>query len=81
MEAIAPINLFPFVVSSAVIRNTYFIDSNFGNSGNFCCDFRFKAKTVLLQQQRLEHISAKQLVSRFHIRKIHVGKHIGEGCE
>lgn len=48
-KTIFPIDFLSFFISSSIIRNTYFINPNSFNFGNFGSYFRFKSKPAFLK--------------------------------
>ena len=74
---VAPSYFLALFIGSSVVGDTHLVDTA-TESGNLCCNLRFKAKAVLLYLYVLDDFSPEDLVASLHVREVEVGEHIGE---
>lgn len=68
-HTVSPSDFFSLIVCPAVVINSDFIYPTM-SFGYFCGDFRFKSKSVLLDLDTLNDLTAKNFVTGFHVSKI-----------
>jgi len=79
-KAVLPVDLFAFGVRAAVIGNGDLVNTD-TKSGNLGGDLGFKAEAVLFDFDALDNLATEGFVAGLHVRKVQVGKHVGEQRE
>jgi len=80
-EAVFPVDLFPFLVSAAVIGDPHLVDAYPRHAGDPGRYLRLETETFLFQVERLNGFCVEEFIAGLHIRQVEVGKGVGEGCE
>lgn len=71
------IDLLTLSIGTTIIGDPHLIDYG-ATTSDFCCNFRFKTKTILDDCDALDQFALEHLITGFHIRQVDVGEHIGE---
>src|SRR5882724_7053494 len=69
VHAIAPANLFAFLIGSPAVGDTYFIHTP-PVTRHFDGDFRLTAEPVLLKRKRLKDLAAKGFIACLHVVRL-----------
>src|SRR4029077_3153295 len=75
--AIFPVDLFALRISTAMIRNTYLINSAVC-AGELGDNFRFDSESVFFNLNGLDQRSPEGFVPRFNISQVKISKHVGK---
>lgn len=64
-------NLFTFVIGSALVRDTYFIDTeSWSNASNLSSNLGLKTETVFSEIDGLDDFTPENLKATFHVREV-----------
>ena len=83
-DPVLPADVLSFGVTSSIIGYSDFVNAYalcFGIACELGGHLRLEAETVLLKEDALDDVGAEQLVARFHVREVEVGKDVGEPCQ
>src|SRR5579872_558257 len=76
-DAIAPTDLLPFLIGTAVIADGNLVNPQL-SLGRLHRDLGLEAETVAADRNALEEVGAKHLVAGLHVGEVQVAEHVGD---
>src|SRR5207244_1841551 len=76
-EAVFPVDLLPFPIVAAVVRDRYF-ENAVAAPGHFRRHLGLEAESIRPQPDRLDDLPAKDFVAGLHVGEVEIGDHVRE---